>query len=276
MSLKLIYNGIKSYFDSQDTRQKLTVITSFASDSFKVIMASLLCVFVPQGCINETSNKDLISEFIDNKMIINSINGTTVNLKICTLTENFTNLIDFNVFVLAFNFFTLCYFIYLYIVELKRENWLIEHFDYDKEKSDNNILTLKNDYPDIIDKLQEYNYRYMKVYKYLQYIYIFNFLISAILVLYYYYYDYRTGTTLVTNTILCSNKIRIGKDISKQSWNNEFAYSFYNTKNISFNTIDRKYLTNNEDNLLEETNIDKKTENLSKHINSIKKYINTF
>ena len=54
-------SAIKEWYSSQDTQQNITVITSFASDAFKVVMASLLCVFVPQACTIEESNKDIFT-----------------------------------------------------------------------------------------------------------------------------------------------------------------------------------------------------------------------
>jgi len=275
------YNSFKEYFSSQDTQQNLTVATSFISDAFKVVMASLLCIFVPQQCEQTKNNSDiLISIFgnnINNNLELNILNGTTDELYICTFTDNFNNLTKFNLFVLAFNFFTLSYFIYLYYIELKRETWLINNFDYDKEKPDDNILTLKDTFPNVMENLQKHNYKYMLTYKYLFILYIINFVSSAVLVLYFYYYDYRTITTLLTNFILCSNKIRIGRKVSKDSYIKEYAYSFYNGKNLSFNVIDHKYLKD-EEQMLSESNLNKndtKVENVHKHLYSIKKYINT-
>ena len=273
------YNSFKERFSNQDTQQSLTVTVSFASDAFKVLMASLLCVFIPQQCDDIQTNKDIFIATYGNYSFADTLNGTTNLAHICTFNENFSDLIDYNTFVLAFNFITLGYFIYLYYIELHRERWMIDNLDYDKEKPDENILTLKETYPDVIEKLQQHNYKYMLTYKYLHILYICNFLFSAFLVLHYYYYDYRTITTLLTNFILCSNKIRIGRTIAIESYEKEYAFSFYNNKNMSFNVIDPKYLKleqqNEEKWLGSGNNPDRKEENIYKHITSIKKYINT-
>lgn len=273
-------NSIKTRLSSQDTQQSLTVAVSFASDAFKVLMASMLSVFVPQGCPQTGPKTDLYLEHFPDLPIPNYINGTYTETGICTLKDNFTDLIDYNSFVLAFNFITLCYFIYLYYVELRREKWLISHFDYDKEKPDENIITLKNDYPEIMDKLQIHNQRYMVTYKYLHILYVANFIFSAVLVLYFYYLDFRTITALITNTILCSNKIRMGRNVAHMSYDNHHAYSFYNTKNISFNIIDPRF--QKEDNaMILESNLDniagnsRNNESMQRHIATIRSYINT-
>jgi hypothetical protein len=278
--------SIREWYSSQDTQQNITVITSFASDAFKVVMASLLCVFVPQACTIEESNRDIFKKTFGGEMPneLNDMNGTKLTTNICTFNENFTNLIDYNSFVLAFNFFTLGYFIYLYTVELRREKWMIDNLDYDKEKTDDNIITLKDLYPEIMERLKWHNMKYMQTYKYLHVIYIMNFIFSAVLVLYYYYLDYRTATTLVTNTILCSNKIRIGRQLAIQSAKKDYAYSFYNNKNISFNIIDPSLIKDEENGIIE-TDIDTVVkigkhkngeENINKHLSGIKKYINSF
>jgi len=175
-------------------------------------------------------------------------------------------------------------------VEIAREHWMIDNLDFDKEKPDDAILAVKDTHPELIEQLQSHNYKYMITYKYIHIIYLMNFLFSAILVLYYYYLDYRTATTLVTNTILVSNKIRIGRALAIQSYKKEYAYSYYNNKNITFNVIDAKFITDDDKTILE-TDLDnpditsiqmrqntknKKQDNLYKHIANIRKYINKF
>ena len=278
---------IKSWLSNQDTQQSITVITSFAADAFKILMASMLSVFIPQGCPQTGDNTDLFIEHFPGKPVPDYINGTYTEKTVCTFKDNFTDLIDYNSFVLAFNFITLCYFIYLYWIELRRERWMISHFDYDKEKPDENILTLKTDYPDIMEKLQKHNHKYMLTYKYLHILYIANFLFSAILVLYFYYLDFRTITALITNTALCTNKIRVGRNVAYSSYHNEHAFSFYNTKNISFNVIDPRFrIEDDPDYIITESGVDrniqsdskynpKGVESLHRHITGIRNYINT-
>jgi len=266
-------NKITEYFADQDNQQRLSIATGFVGDVFRVCMASLLCLFVPQGCTNtENNNSIFISIFGDShKLIGNQINGTTTSLQMCTLTENFTSLIDFNIGVLALNFFTLACFIYLYIIELKRENWMIETLQYDENKSEHNIIVLKEEYPEVINKLQWHNKKYKRAYRVLQYIYIANFACSAVLVIYYYYFDYRTITVLLTNVALCWTKISNGRAVAYKSYDNEYAYSYFNIKQLSFNDIDPKYKKS--DNLIV---VDTDIDNIRKNIQNIKKYIHTF
>lgn len=235
------FRTIKEYVNSQDGQQNITVFTSFISDSFKVLMASLLAVFIPQGCPKSGKQSELFSLMFPEYDIPKYINGTYTETSVCTMNDNFTDLIDYNSFVLAFNFIVLVYFIYIYYIELRREKWLITHLDYSIDKTDDNMQVLKQEYPEIIQQMQMLNKQYMIAYKYLHILYIANFIFSAILVIYYYYLDFRTITSLLTNFILCTKKINVGRTISRESYEKCLAISFYNVKNIGFNDIDRKF-----------------------------------
>jgi len=211
------YNYIVSKYKDQDNQQTITMVLTFSSESFKVIMATLLAIFVPQSC----------------------------NGHLCSMNENFTDLIPYNKFVIAFNFGTLFYFILLYYYEIKREHWMIKHLEYDKNENEYNLQKFESTYPDIIAKLKVYNKNYSLIYYYLTYIYISNIAFSSILLFYYYYLDYRTATTFITNVILCWTKVMKGYALSVQSRDENIAISYYNIKYISFNSIDPDYLISN-------------------------------
>ena len=216
------FRNIKTYFADQDTQQKINIITTVASEGFKVVMATLLAIFIPQECVNpETKVK-----------------------RVCTFSDNFSDLSHYNSFVIAFNFVTLGIFVGLYVIEIKRENWLIKHLQFDSNYSDNHLLTHKGEYPKIFKRLTDFNREYAMSYSILKYIFIINFIFSAILVLHFYYMDYRTVTTLLTNTALCWSKVMTGSNLANESYKNEKAISYYNTKFIYFNTIDDEYLKN--------------------------------
>ena len=268
--IKKQYNKVTNYFNNQDREQKLTVFTNFLGDGFRVIMASLLAIFVPQKCSIDESSRDVFNSMFGNEYhyLSNQMNGTMTTYHICTMSENFTNLIDYNSFVIAFNFFTLFGFMYLYRIELTREKYMISHLEYDSTKGDEHILTLQNDYPDIIDKLQIFNKQYVQAYKIIRFLYVFNFIFSAVLVLYYYYFSYQTATVLITNTILCWGKIKNGLKIATNSFTKQYAYSYFNVKNLCFNDIDPKL---KKDNIIIETDIDK--QEVKKTIQTAKKYI---
>jgi hypothetical protein len=114
----------------------------------------------------------------------------------------------------------------------------------EEEEDDLHLTTYRQTYPEVFVKLDSFNKSYFKTYFYLGYLYIFNFIVSAVLVLYYYYYDYRSATVLLTNVALCWTKVRQGNKLSKLSYDKGLAYSFFNIKNLSFNTMDKKWSRN--------------------------------
>ena len=50
-------------------------------------------------------------------------------------------------FILLSNFISLCAFILIIVIEIKREIWLIDHFDYSKRYSSVHLATYKQQYP---------------------------------------------------------------------------------------------------------------------------------
>lgn len=210
-----MFRNLLVWYRTQDTQQRINVVTSFISDSFRVSMASLLSVFVPQNCDGD----------------------------ICSFTENVTELTDYNLFVLSFNIFTLVVFTSLYFVEIHRERWMISHFDYDKKLDNVHLPSYKDSYPDLFNKLESLNRKYLFAYRMIRIVYILNFIFSAMLIYIFYYLDYRSITVLLTNIMLCWQKISRGIEIATESYKNDLAYSYFNTINLSFNTIDRKFVS---------------------------------
>lgn len=209
---------------SQDLRQTLTMVFNFLLDSFRVAMASFLAVFVPQDCAGN----------------------------VCSMTENFSNIIDYNAFVLAMNFFTFLCFGLLYRIEICRERYLITHLERDDTKSDLHVQVLTNTYPEIGLTLTKLNRQYYYAYCLIALVYALNFLFSAVLVLYFYYLDYRSATTLFTNALLCVSKIYKGYMTASESYKRNLALSFFNVQNLAFNEIDPSYRDKRTDKTLEE------------------------
>ncbi len=210
-----------SELSAQDLEQIYNMVSNLSSEFFKVVMACLLAIFVPQSC----------------------------NGKVCTFEDNFSNLSIYNKFVIAYNFFTLGYFLYLYYIEVLREQWFITHFDYNPKESEYHLHVYKTKYSNLFVRLQEKNKHYMNTYSILKYLYISNFIFSSVLVLHFYYLDYRTVTTLVTNVILCWSKVMKGYTLAKKSFDEEIAISYYNIIHLSFNDLDEDYMIKNTPNI---------------------------
>lgn len=203
----------------EDKKQKLKATLSFGLESFKVFMATLLSLFVPQKCDG----------------------------RVCELDDNINDLNDYNTFVLAFNFFTLGMFIYKYIIEYRREHWCIDYLDVEPEKSSIYLRNEIEHYPEYKKKLIDMNKTYKNITIYLLIVSSLNFVFSSVLVIGFYYLDYRTITVLLSNTLLVVDKLYNSWNISRKSFKEFLAYSVYMKTPVLFNTIDkdhRKELSN--------------------------------
>jgi gas vesicle protein len=203
---------------SDDTKQRISIFTAGIQQAFKILMACLLAVFVPQSC-----------------------RGVDGSVHLCSEQENFRDLTRFNVFVLIYNFITLGSFIYFFVIEFIREDRLVKYFDIDAHKGDYHIHTVIQGYPKIQHTLETYNRLYYKSTVALLFFLITNFVFSAILVLHFFYLDFRTITTLLTNTLLVVDKLSVAYGVAKQSYVEKLPVSFYQKKHVTLNIIDKDY-----------------------------------
>ena len=207
---------------TDDQSQTLKSIIILLSESFKVLMATLLSIVVPQRCDNQPD-------------------------KLCTMMDNFTNLTNYNTAVTVFNFITLGGFIGLYVVEYMRENWCIEYLDIDNNVANTNLKTEIELYPEYKERMITLNSNYNKMSIAIVTSNIINFILSAVLIYGYYYLDYRSVTVLITNFILIIDKLINCFNVSNKAVEEMLPISAYMTTPIVFNVIDNdhKHKTNN-------------------------------
>ena len=184
-------------------------------DSYKIVVACLLSVFVPQYCSTGT----------------------------CTLTENFTNLTPFNLFVIIFNFITLSLFVNLYYLQTRRETYFITHLDIDHDKAVNSLETNLLLYPYIFGRVKDHNNKLFFHTKLTTVTFYINVLFSSILVCYYFYDGIRTVTTLITNVLLATSKLYSLWDMLDNK-EHTLALSGVISNPISYNVIDPQYVNN--------------------------------
>lgn len=198
---------------TEDHKELVVSWFSTIFDSYKIVVACLLSVFVPQYCPD---------------------NGT------CTLMENFTNLTIFNAFVLAFNFLTLALFVQLYFLQTRRETYFITHLDADSDHAFNSLETNLALYPYIFGRVKDHNAKFLLYTKITTVAFYTNVGFSAILVLYFYYNGVRTATTLLTNVLLASSKLYATWDMLS-SKKHTLALSGIRSYPVSYNVIDPDY-----------------------------------
>jgi hypothetical protein len=202
---------------SKDTQEILVAYLSTAIECYKVFIACLFSIFVPQYC-PET--------------------GST-----CTLKENFSNLDRFNEFVIVFNFINLGLFIYLYYCQNSRETYFITHLEANKNIADNGLKTSLKEKTHIMDRVVSHNTHFYKMVKATIAVFYINVAFSSVLIFYHFYDGFRSVTVLVTNVLLVSQKLYQTLTISSTSCNVDTPMALSTTllEPVSYNDIDKKY-----------------------------------
>jgi hypothetical protein len=189
-------------------------------EGVKVAMATLLSVFVPQFC-------DRVPPLEP---------GT------CTLVENFSDLSQFNSFVIAWNFITLGLFIKLTMVINKREAYFIKHLDASKEHSAHSFEKNCASRPRIILRVKDHNKALSNYTKWLLGFFSLNIVFSCILIFYYFYDGFRSVTTLLANVLLVANKLYSLHELCQEcNGSPALALSSVKQEAISYNILDAAY-----------------------------------
>lgn len=195
---------------SEDLKEKIITICLFFIEGFRIVIASMLCLFIPQNC----------------------------NSNICSLSEILFNIDNFKLVILILNCITLLSFVGMYILEYYREFWTIENLDIDESKSIHNLKNVIDEYPTIKQKLIDLNQHYYTYSIIMVLIYGINFILSSVYILGYNYLDYKTTFNLITNLYLVADKLYTNIVISNQSKTDIIAYSAYMKTPVAYNTID--------------------------------------
>ena len=199
-----------------DVKERIKIICIFILQFYKIVMGTMLSLFVSQKCIN------------DDKTI-----------RICSLKDNLLTDDIYHQIVLGLNCATLLLFIYLYSVELKRENYCIKQFDIDHTYPDNNIITIIDSKPGVKSKINKINKHYYNVAKLMVFVYFINFVSSFGIV---FDEDKRNGSTTYTGflsfTLLVGSKLWDSFCVSRKSYLKNTIQSSYLKEYSSFNIFD--------------------------------------
>ena len=208
----------QSFMDSmqdQDVKQKMTVFATLLLEVYRVLMGAMLIIFVPQSCDGQ----------------------------ICTMTDNF-NRDDSGVTKSAFaiNLLTLSSFLYLYKIEVTRENKMIEYLNVNPEKSRDNdsveesLVLLDKSKKEEIWKLDG---DYKKAGYFCMGTFSINSIISLVVIFQNYLND-KTFTVLLTNLLFLSLKINDVFTVVNTEKN--IFLSSYLTRKIQYNDIDPDHI----------------------------------
>ena len=208
-------NLLKEEDNSQDYKQKFSVLATLSLELYRMLTSSLLILFVPQNCGGE----------------------------LCTITENLVwdpdqHLYNTGIF---FNFLTLFTFTTLYYIEVKRENRLIKYLDVNPNLPMSNEAvknTLENISLNKKNKILSVDKQYQIISYISICIFALNSLISGIVV-FNFYLGSQTTTTLITSLLFMITKLFNIYSISNTEQN--IFYSAYMTTRIQFNDLDETH-----------------------------------
>jgi len=206
----------KNVFLNQDFKQKIASFSVVVIEIYKVLIASLLILFVPQKCGDH----------------------------VCSYKENIQSDNNFYTTGLIFNFLTLLMFIILYGVEIKRENCLITYLEVniDKPCDDlsvgealNNLAVNKKEAILSLDKI------YNQLGKCCIILFTANSVLSGIII-YNYYLDNQTTTSFATNIFFMISKI-YDVYVTVNTEKNVFYSAYLRTK-VQYNDVDPDEMIN--------------------------------
>ncbi len=205
---------------------------------------SLIPSLIPSFILPQT-NIILTTSYNTTNYIANSITQQIVYNPITYLAQ-----LDFEswqtIIIITFNLLAAIIFIILYYIEIRREIWLVYHFDYSRRYHSLHLTKYHRDYPQLFSTLDTYNQPYYRIYRIARIIVIANIISSSIIIITMNYkaiglIDYKTVTSLFTNFWLTFSKVSRGIAIACESLNSNLGIAYYNTQNLSFNRIDPLY-----------------------------------
>jgi len=213
---------------NNDLKERLKIGALFLFQSYKVIMGSLLILFVPQKCSDLINLNDLSGSYIsgDPDSVICSLNDNLYKTD-----DNFHNI------TLGLNFLCVSLFFGMYFVELRRENWCVKYFDINHDFPDNHLDDIIDTKPEVKLELRKKNNRYFKITCLTTSVYLINLVLSSIII-YTNYAGIQAVTSYMSYVALILLKIYNSLFISYTSLKEDKALSGYITEFSSFNVFD--------------------------------------
>lgn len=176
--------------DSPAVRMALNAL-SVCVDLFKLSMACMLAVFVPQRC---PGNEEAIGGSGNCTDIIGPHD--------CSFSENFRCLSPLNQFALGWNFICLILFFFHYALVWKRERFMVYYFEETLQYGRLNLRTqMADDYPTASIWLYRYNRWLFNISAVVALFQLVNVIVSGKLCFLDYPNGYKTFTTFVTCTM---------------------------------------------------------------------------
>lgn len=205
---------------NQDINQSIKVVGLFFLQSYKILTGTLLTIFIPQKC----------DEMVNNK----------TETSICTLEQNFNNNNTYHSQVLNWNILTMVLFFGYFMIELKREKWVIQNLEVDHNLPDNALKEILKKEPKLDKQMDKLNFYYY----YILNATIISYFINVALMIKILKTDYHSTTTLssfFSFTLLVFMKLYNSYIVAKESIKNDKMLSSFLSEFVSYNNLDPKH-----------------------------------
>jgi hypothetical protein len=209
----------------QDFGQRIKVMGIFSLQFYKVLMGTMLSLFVPQACYEE----------------IGDGSEERSNLQICTLTQNYENSDIYHQITLSWNTLSFVCFVFCYVLELRRENWAIKFLDIDNDKPDNSLKQIIVLEPKLDKQMDKLN----KIYLYGLSITAIIYFINVCLMINILLRDYHSMSTIscfISFVLLVQMKLYNSLSIAYQSVKSDKMMSAFMSEFVSYNVLDSDYI----------------------------------
>lgn len=198
-----------------DRSQRLMVAMAFVLEFYKVVMGSMLTVFVPQRC------------------------GAGMPDETCSIAEVLLGVADSHTSRAAFlmNAATLVLVVVLYGFEAYREDWCITNLDIDPSKPDVHLEQELSAWPELRDAGSRLNRRYSRMSGVVAFAVAGNFALSGVYLLGR-QAGLSTAISLLSYLLLLTLKLSQTYRIAHTSLRENRAYSAYMVTQRTFNCVD--------------------------------------
>jgi len=202
---------------NQDLRQSIKVIGLFCLQTYKIVTGTLLTVFVPQKCETEIEN--------------------VTETRICTLENNFNNNNEYHSRVLYWNILTMVLFFGYFIIELKREKWVIQNLEVDHNLPDNALKKILKQKPKLDKEMDDLNFYYYYILKITIGAYFINLCLMG-KILKTNYHSSATISSFFSFSLLVLMKLYNSYIVAKESIQNDKMLSSFLSEFVSYNNLD--------------------------------------
>tara|TARA_B110000902_G_C14208959_1_gene550643 strand:- start:116 stop:823 length:708 start_codon:yes stop_codon:yes gene_type:complete len=221
----------------QDIVQRIKVGGIFMLQVYKVMMGTMLSLFVPQACYEEVGtesdgrNSSYPSAFPDGHR----------SLQICSLSQNLENNEIYHRVTLYWNSLAFLSFLFCYVVELRRENWAIKFLDIDNDKPDNSLKEIIILEPDLDKRMDSLNRLYFRALSVTALIYFINVCLM-INILKTEYHSMSTMSCFISFVMLVQMKLYNSLSVAHQSVKSDKMMSAFMSEFVSYNVLDPDYI----------------------------------